>query len=136
MALTYRPFSESHDPALNELDHDLHMNIPNGERFVFGLAGAAVILLAGKFRGFPQWLLLAAGTALFRRGWRGYSPAYAHLAIDPRHQIRGSVAVYGGLIRHTEKRSSTGPDCIADSCEQFFSFHTQCFCVGTTKPPK
>lgn len=75
MALTYRPFSETHDPHLDELDHELHMNIPDGERFVFGLAGAGLILFAGKFRGVTQWLLLAVGTALVRRGLRGYSPA-------------------------------------------------------------
>jgi hypothetical protein len=92
MALTYQPFAEAHDPRLEELDHELHMNIPDGERFVFGLAGAGLILFAGKFRGLPQWLLLAAGTALVRRGLRGYSPAYAHLSVDPRHHTRGAQA--------------------------------------------
>lgn len=92
MALTYQPFAETHDPHLAELDRDLHMNIPDGERLLFGLAGGALILFAGKFRGLPQWLLLAAGTALFRRALRGYSPAYAHLALDPRHHARGSGA--------------------------------------------
>jgi len=92
MALTYQPFSEAHDPHLEELDHELHMNIPDGERLLFGLAGAGLVLLAGKFRGVTQWLLIAAGTALARRALRGYSPTYAHLAVDPRHHMRGPQA--------------------------------------------
>jgi hypothetical protein len=92
MALTYSPFSETH--SLDELDHELHMNIPNEERVFFGVAGAGLILFAGKFHGFPQWLLLTAGAAMMRRGWRGYSPCYAHLRVDPRHHTRGPGAAF------------------------------------------
>jgi hypothetical protein len=83
MSLTYRPFSDT--SALADLDRDLHMNIPNGERLVFCLSGMGLILLAGRYRGITQWLLMAAGSAMLRRGWQGYSRCYAHLAVDPRH---------------------------------------------------
>lgn len=84
MALTYRPFPDL--PGFDSLDRDLHMNIPNGERLVFCLTGMTLILLAGKCRGIAQWLLLAAGSAMVRRGWRGFSRCYAHLSVDPRHR--------------------------------------------------
>ncbi len=56
MSLTYQPFAET--PELQELSHELHMNVPQTERAVSALAGAALIGAALARRGYPELVAL------------------------------------------------------------------------------
>lgn len=82
MSLTYQPFSET--PQVENLRHELLVNLSDNERGISGILGAAFIAAGLARAGIAKWLLLAAGALLVRRGWTGHCACYESLGINTR----------------------------------------------------
>jgi uncharacterized membrane protein len=87
MSLTYQPFAEA--KPIESLREDLAMNVPDGERVLSGLIGAAFLGLAVNQTGGTRWLSCLVGAALLHRSWSGHCKAYEVLDLDRRHDVRG-----------------------------------------------
>lgn len=94
MPLTYQPFAETPEiqtlaQEIRDFTHELHMNVPDSERVMSGLAGVG-LLVAGIAAREPQWgkwLLMGLGAALVHRGTTGQCAGYRALNIDRRHSL-------------------------------------------------
>lgn len=95
MSLTYQPFAEM--PEIETLSHELHMNVPDDERLLSGLAGIGLVLTALCRAGSGKWLLLGFGGALLRRAVSGECPLYRHLNWDRRHHRPSTVQDFDGV---------------------------------------
>ncbi|MDB6170746.1 MAG: hypothetical protein JWL59_57 [Chthoniobacteraceae bacterium] len=83
MPLTYQPFAQV--PAVEELRHDLEMNVSDNERLLSGGIGAGLIAMALSGSGFSRWIVMLLGGALVHRGISGKCALYQHLDVDKRH---------------------------------------------------
>lgn len=81
--LTTQPFA--HCAELDNLGHELNMNVSDSERSISTILGAVAAATAIAYRGPARWLLLLTGAAFIRRGVVGHCPLYQHLKIDQRH---------------------------------------------------
>jgi len=80
MSLTYQPFAEV--PEISELGATLHQNVPETERTVSALSGAAIIAASLMRDGPVRLVLMAAGAALLWRGWTGHCPLYEQIEVS------------------------------------------------------
>ncbi len=99
MSLTYQPFAEI--PEIENLSHDLKMNVPDSERTLSALAGAGLLALSIGRSGGSKWVLLGLGAALVGRAVSGQCPWYRHLKVDRRHPGQGVPGNSGTKVEHS-----------------------------------
>ncbi len=112
MSLTYQPFAQT--PQLDELKHDLQMNVPNRERVPSGVVGASLIAAGLARHGLARWTLLLVGGALLHRALTGHCAVYRQLDVDKRHQRSGVAGNRGTRIEAAVE--------IKSSAETLFQF--------------
>jgi uncharacterized membrane protein len=87
MSLTYQPFAKT--PEVDRLQHDLQMNVPEGERMLGGMLGLGLAAAGLASRGPARWFLLVASGLLLRRSVTGHCDLYEKLELDKRHDRPG-----------------------------------------------
>lgn len=99
MSLTYQPFAEV--PAVQDLSHELHMNVPDAERTLSALAGVGLLTFGISRSGWDKWVWMGLGAALVGRGASGRCPWYSHIQVDRRHPTAGVQGNRGIKVEHS-----------------------------------
>ncbi len=69
MSLTYQPFAQT--PAVERLNHDLHMNVSDGERLLGGVLGFGVVAAGLSRDGLVRWGYCSPAARCYGAALRG-----------------------------------------------------------------